>query len=162
VDIGEIGSQKEAGGRTVFEDWSHVPMSVLDNPDPLHSDFKMSPKNGRMVLFPASLMHSVETYEGSSPRITIAFNLYHPGLAVSRYERYEQSASWIWTNFRGVMVLKRKVPEKLVGLGLIPRMMLTTPIPAPYSLHNLRSYLLNSVSHAFALASERFEARGKT
>ena len=58
-----------------------------------------------MLLFPASLMHSVEVCDGEYPRITIAFNLYHPGFAIPRLAEYERSAGWMWTDFRGLMIL---------------------------------------------------------
>jgi hypothetical protein len=33
------------------------------------------PRNGLMLLFPGTLLHSVSTYRGSTPRVSIAFNL---------------------------------------------------------------------------------------
>ena len=92
-------------GRTVFENWSRVATSILNDQNRLHVDFKMTPRNGRMLLFPASLMHSVEVCDGEYPRITIAFNLYHPGFAIPRLAEYERSAGWMWTDFRGLMIL---------------------------------------------------------
>jgi uncharacterized protein (TIGR02466 family) len=163
VDVGDIGSNIEAKGRTVFEDRTHVAIDVNRSPDDLRRDFYMTPSNGRMVLFPAALMHHVEPYEGEGPRITIAFNLLHPGLAVPRIDEYLQSADWMWTNFRGLMILKRKIPEKLYGLGLIPRQLLGRSIAGGLSFRTLADHLSTAVDHAFALASKRFEpdARGK-
>ena len=161
VDVGDIDEHGKANGRTIFEDWTYVATPMLDNPDIHKRDFKMIPRNGRMLLFPASLMHSVETYDGDKPRITIAFNLYHSGFAIARFEHREQAANWMWTNFRGVMLLKRKIPEKLFALLSIPRVIATTPLPKPLSLKTLRAHIKTSINHAFALASERFEAKRK-
>jgi uncharacterized protein (TIGR02466 family) len=36
---------------------------------------KVQPKSGRMVLFPAWMMHQVRPYRGTAQRISIAFNL---------------------------------------------------------------------------------------
>ena len=52
VEAGEPGS-----GRTVF------PSETVE------------PENGFLTLFPANLEHSVEPYDGSGTRITVAFNL---------------------------------------------------------------------------------------
>lgn len=164
VDVGDIGSNIGAKGRTVFEDRTHVAIDVNRSPDVLRRDFCMTPRNGRMVLFPAALMHSVEPYEGERPRITIAFNLFHPGLAVPRLDDFLQSASWMWANFRGLMILKRKIPEKLYALTLIPRQVLSRRLDGRFSLRTLAGHFSTAVDHAFALASERFEsgARSRT
>jgi uncharacterized protein (TIGR02466 family) len=36
---------------------------------------KVRPKSGRMVIFPAWLLHQVRPYHGTAERISIAFNL---------------------------------------------------------------------------------------
>jgi len=36
---------------------------------------KVQPKAGRMVIFPAWLLHQVRPYRGNAERISIAFNL---------------------------------------------------------------------------------------
>ena len=36
---------------------------------------KVQPTAGRMVIFPASLLHQVLPYRGNAERISIAFNL---------------------------------------------------------------------------------------
>jgi hypothetical protein len=63
----------------------------------------------------------------------------------------------MWANFRGVMILQRKLPEKAVGLLTIPRVLAGTSIPKPLSFKTLRQYFSTAINHAFALASERFE-----
>jgi len=157
VDVGDINFSDLSSGHTIFEDWTYAAVSVLDNPNPYQRDFRMVPRNGRMVLFPAALMHSVQKYEGSRQRITIAFNLHHPGFAVPRLVYRERAVNWMWSNFRGVMLLKSKIPEKAMGLWLIPRVLASTSLPRPASLATIRQYVATAISHSFALASERFE-----
>lgn len=159
VDVGDIDEHGRGDGRTVFEDRTYVATSVLGDRGLQQRDVKMLPKNGRMLLFPASLMHRVESYTGDRPRITIAFNLFHPAFAVARLAEREQSADWMWANFRGIMILKRKIPEKLLGVALIPRLITSRPLPRPLSLRALRAHTSTAIAHAFALASERFEPR---
>jgi uncharacterized protein (TIGR02466 family) len=159
VNVGDIEAGRAGGGRTRFEDWSLVAIDTNREADVLRRDVLMTPRNGRMLLFPASLMHSVERYDGDTQRITIAFNLYHPGFGVPRLERRLQQDSWWWTNFRGIMLLKRKVPEKLYALALLPRMMIARRIHNPMSAHAWKQHLSLALSHATALASERFEAK---
>lgn len=159
VNVGDIESGQAGGGRTRFEDWTRVAIDVNQNADTLRRDYLMTPRNGRMLMFPASLMHSVETYDGNTQRITIAFNLYHPGFSVPRLEEHLQQADWWWTNFRGLMVLKRKVPEKLYALSLLPKQVLARRVSNPLSFKAWRAHLSTALNHATALASERFEAR---
>jgi len=159
VNVGDIEAGQAGGGRTRFEDWSLVAIDTNREHDALRRDMLMTPRNGRMLLFPASLMHSVERYEGDAQRITIAFNLYHPGFAIPRLEQRLAQSDWWWTNFRGVMVLKRKIPEKLYALSLLPRMVLARRVSRPLSPLAWKQHLAMALSHATALASERFEAK---
>lgn len=122
--------------------------------DPLRRDVFMSPRNGRMVMFPASLMHSVEPYQGHAQRMTIAFNLYHPAWNVPRLESHLAQADWWWTNFRGLVILRRKLPEKLYALALWPKWLLR-PVAGGGWLQHART----AWGHATAAASEHFEAR---
>lgn len=153
VEVGDIESGAVAGGRTRFEDWTHVALP-LDAPAEGRDTF-MSPRNDRMVLFPASLMHSVEAYQGQAQRVTIAFNLYHPALQVPRIEHRLQQADWWWTNFRGLMLAKEKLPEKLYALGLLPQQLMGRAVQG----RSLAARLKLAWAHATALASERFEAQ---
>ena len=57
------------------------------------------------------------------------------------------------------MLLKRKIPEKLYALALLPRMMIARRIHNPMSPHAWKQHLSLALSHATALASERFEAK---
>ena len=159
VNVGDIEAGQAGGGRTRFEDWSFVAIDVDRDNDPTRRDSFMMPRNGRMLLFPASLMHSVEPYEGAAQRITIAFNLYHPGFSVPRMEQRFKDSDWWWTNFRGLMLLKRKVPEKLYALTLLPREIMARPVTNPMSLHAWRTHLSIALQSATALASESFELK---
>jgi uncharacterized protein (TIGR02466 family) len=159
VNVGDIEEGQAGGGRTRFEDWSFVAVDVDHEADPLRRDVFMTPRNGRMLLFPASLMHSVEPYHGDAQRITIAFNLCHPGFSVPRIEERTRETGWWWTNFRGVMILKRKVPEKLYALALLPRELIAHPVTDALSARAWRSHLASALKHATALASEHFDAK---
>lgn len=159
VNVGDIEEGKAGGGRTRFEDWSFVAVDVAPGADPLRRDVFITPRNGRMLLFPASLMHSVEPYHGDAQRITIAFNLYHPGFAVPRIEERTKETGWWWTNFRGVMILERKIPEKLYALALVPRQLVARPVTDSLSLRAWRNHLASALKHATAQASEHFDAK---
>jgi uncharacterized protein (TIGR02466 family) len=108
VQAGSAGSNG-SGGRTKFQDRSLVPKETLRNPDPFEREFAVVPKEGLMVLFPGTLWHYVEPYHGSGPRITVAFNLRHPGFTIPYYE---PNTFW-WTNFRGIMRARDKLLARL-------------------------------------------------
>lgn len=159
VNVGDITAGTASGGRTRFEDCSFVAIDIDREADPLRRDYLMTPRNGRMLLFPASLMHSVESYGGSQQRITIAFNLYHPGFTVPRLGERLQQSDWWLTNFRGLVLLKRKIPEKLYALTLLPRQLLVRRVSNPLSLQAWGQHIEAAMQHATALASERFETK---
>lgn len=161
VNVGDIESGKVGNGRTRFEDWTHVAIDINQESDVLRRDYIMTPRNSRMVLFPASLLHSVETYGGDTQRITIAFNLYHPGFGIPRMEEYMQRGDWWWANFRGLMIAKRKLPEKLFALTLFPGQLLARKVDHPLSIGAWWRHIGSAMGHATALASERFEAKRK-
>ena len=75
----------------------------------------MVPKPGVMALFPAAQMHYVEPYRGNGLRISVAFNLGHPDLETVYYPDMREQ-DWWWKNFRGLMLLKTKIPEKSKAL----------------------------------------------
>jgi uncharacterized protein (TIGR02466 family) len=158
VNVGDIENTTALGGRTRFEDWTRVAIDIDQDTDVNRRDLIMHPKNGRMLLFPANLMHSVETYQGSAQRITIAFNLYHPDFGVPRLREAIVEADWWWTNFRGLVLLKRKIPEKLCALGLMPGLLFGHPSPVAKNA-SLVSRVVSAYHHATALASEKFETR---
>jgi uncharacterized protein (TIGR02466 family) len=155
VDVGDIESGAVSGGRTRFEDWTWTAVSIAKQADPLQRDAFMAPRNDRMVLFPASLMHSVEAYQGADQRVTIAFNLHHPLLAVPRLQERLARNDWWWTNFRGLMLLRDKLPEKFYALALLPGQLLGRAVQG----RSFSARLRLAWAHATALASERFEKR---
>jgi uncharacterized protein (TIGR02466 family) len=159
VNVGDIEAGQAEGGRTRFEDCSFVAIDIDRDADVLRRDYFMTPRNGRMLLFPASLMHSVETYGGAEQRITIAFNLYHPSFAVPRLAERLRQDDWWMTNFRGLALLKRKIPEKLYALLLLPRQLAARKVAQPFSLRAWGDHLDAAMQHATALASEHFEAK---
>jgi uncharacterized protein (TIGR02466 family) len=158
VNVGDIEAGQAGGGRTRFEDWSFVAIDVDRDADPLRRDCFMTPRNGRMLLFPASLMHSVEPYDGAAQRITIAFNLCHPNFAVPRLQERIQEVDWWWTNFRGLMILRRKVPEKFYALALLPREASARAVSNLWSPAAWGTHIAVAWQSATALASERSKA----
>lgn len=115
VQVGD-SAKSDSGGYTVFEDrfaWGREFLNTLptyqngtrrDQP----REISVKPDNGTMVMFPSSLAHRVNPYEGDNERITIAFNIKHPDFGFGRYYPYEEGASstkklksWLRFNFRG-------------------------------------------------------------
>ena len=104
VDDGRDGPA-DVGARTVFSDVSGTPREILREPDPYAGEFTIDPRPGLMALFPASLPHRVGAYEGDGLRITISWNLGHPGFVIPRYLPPRPAwKAWMWENFRGVML----------------------------------------------------------
>ena len=127
VDVGEFEIDQAISGRTVFDDRSGVPKEIIRNSNLYEREISIVPRAGMIVMFPARLYHYVEPYSGKGVRITIAFNLWHPGFAVPVYEGMREG-SWWWVNFRGLMLVRSKIPEKLYGLSLIPGKLFETKI----------------------------------
>lgn len=83
VDNGEDASGADVEGELLLLD-PRFPMNTMYMPELVlrdeagkaqYSQTPIRPKNGRMVLFPAWLKHSVRPYKGTRERISIAFNL---------------------------------------------------------------------------------------
>ena len=127
VDLGACETPGDSG-RTIFEDRSGVAHPTPPGRDLRSREYALDPKPGTMALFPASQFHHVEPYRGAGVRITIAFNLCHPEFSVLYYPGMRDEGWW-WTNFRGLMVLRSKIPEKLHALALL----------ASYAFGELRS-----------------------
>lgn len=83
-------------------------------------DLQLQPQSGKMVVFPASLPHYVTAYEGTSKRITIAFNLRHTKFAIAEFENPYSRRRVLWRNYRGLMLVmynaKRLLRERLASL----------------------------------------------
>ena len=83
VDDGGIAADASLGGELEFMD-PRGPLPAMNAP---HLGFAMPgglsagatervpPKSGRLVLFPAWMMHQVRPYRGAALRISVAFNL---------------------------------------------------------------------------------------
>lgn len=108
VDIGEC--EPPYAGRTILQDRSGVAFPRAAGRDPLACEYAVVPRPGAALLFTAAQMHYVEPYRGKGLRISIAFNLSHPAFDVHYYPGM-RTETWWWRNFRGFMLVGRKVPE---------------------------------------------------
>jgi hypothetical protein len=83
-------------------------------------DLQITPRAGRMVVFPATLPHYVTAYEGTGKRITIAFNLRHTRFAVADFENPYSRRRALWRDYRGPMLAlynaKRSLREGLASV----------------------------------------------
>lgn len=68
VDEGDT----DLGGTTCFI--SPTNFEIKPGLDFFHSECRVKPNPGMLIIFPSTLIHYVEPYLGTSPRITIAFN----------------------------------------------------------------------------------------
>jgi uncharacterized protein (TIGR02466 family) len=83
VDDGGIGADASLGGELEFMDprgpgpAMYAPNLAFGLPGGLSvgANETVPPRTGRMVLFPAWLLHQVRPYRGNAQRISIAFNL---------------------------------------------------------------------------------------
>ena len=86
VDPGSAADGEDISGRTIFEDRVLVPRPLHGGGAPFAAELAVVPRAGTMVMFPATLAHRVEPYRGEAKRITLAWNLYHPGFAIPLYD----------------------------------------------------------------------------
>lgn len=81
VDDGGIEANPELGGELEFLDprgpvtTMMAPDLGIDIPGNMQSFWRLTPKAGRLVLFPSWLLHQVRPYRGNAQRVSIAFNL---------------------------------------------------------------------------------------
>ena len=83
VDDGGIGADPALGGELEFMDprgpgpAMYAPHLAFATPGGLSvgSNETVSPKTGRLVMFPAWLLHQVRPYRGDAERISVALNL---------------------------------------------------------------------------------------
>lgn len=116
VDLGDCNDPSYAG-RTIFEDHSGIALPRRLDSSVLAREYALVPKPGRAALFPAAQFHYVEPNRTKGMRITVAFNLAHPEFDVLYYPNM-RDPGWWWRNFRGLMLLRTKIPEKLNALAL--------------------------------------------
>ncbi len=145
-------------GYTKFQDRSGAPKEIVRNPNPFEREVTITPQSGLMVVFPSTLYHYVESYQGDRQRITIAFNMKHRGFAIPVYAGMEDK-SWWWKNFRGFMLLPGKAQEKLYALAILPRELFARELPRTVSPAAWSEHLRVAVAHATAKASARSEAK---
>jgi len=83
VDNGEGDPNVDVEGELILTD-PRFPMNTMYMPDlvtrdmnsaPQYSQYPIRPINGRLVLFPSWLNHSVRPYLGKRLRVSVAFNL---------------------------------------------------------------------------------------
>jgi len=158
VDPGEAAPGRVTSGFTVFQDRSGVPQETFSDPDPFRREVAVVPQAGLMLVFPSTLYHYVEPYGGDRKRVTIAFNMKHPDFVIPMYEDMEPS-TWWWRNFRGLMILPRKIPEKLRALALVPaklhsRQLPRTVHPGPW-LEHIRAAIDQATAEASAASQGR-------
>lgn len=158
VDVGDFEIDPSISGRTVFDDRSGVPKEIIRNTNLYEREVSILPRAGMIVMFPARLYHCVEPYSGKGVRITIAFNLWHSGFAVPVYEGMREG-SWWWVNFRGLMLVRSKVPEKLYALSLIPEKLLERKFPCSFGWREWWRHVAVAIDHAFADASALTEKK---
>lgn len=83
VDVGEICSTQEKGGELqIYDPRGCLPRMLAPylqyNMVELHdagTSISYTPAPGQCLLFPGWLFHAVNTYRGTAPRISVAFNL---------------------------------------------------------------------------------------
>ncbi len=81
VDDGGIGADPSLGGELEFLDprgtvpLMNAPHLRMSGSLSAGATERVTPRVGRMVMFPAWLLHQVRPYRGSATRISIAFNL---------------------------------------------------------------------------------------
>lgn len=83
VDAGEVSSTKEMGGELqIYDPRGCLPRMLAPylqySMSELHdagTSISYAPVSGQCLLFPGWLFHAVNTYHGTAPRISVAFNL---------------------------------------------------------------------------------------
>lgn len=145
-------------GLTKFQDRSGLPKEILSDLNPYSREIAIIPTAGLMVLFPAALMHYVDTYLGSAQRITIACNFKHPAFIVPSYENAAEQ-TWWWRNFRGLMILPRNIHEKMWALALLPRKLAARAARPSAWLEHFQVALSHANAEASHLMQERQRAK---
>jgi hypothetical protein len=151
----------ELSGLTKFQDRSGLPKEIWSDSNPYSREIAVIPTAGLLVLFPATLMHYVDTYLGSAQRITIACNFKHPAFIVPSYENSAEQ-TWWWRNFRGLMILPREIHEKAWVLALLPRRLVprgALPVRPSAWLEHFRVALSQAIADASHLMHERQRAK---
>jgi uncharacterized protein (TIGR02466 family) len=83
IDTGTGRDNNATNARIAFADQHQVKPRGRDE---YVERYFVQPEPGLMLLFPSSLGHRVEPYNGSGNRITVAFNLRNSGFTTTNYE----------------------------------------------------------------------------
>jgi uncharacterized protein (TIGR02466 family) len=82
VDVGDVGAQGTGGELQLYDPRGCLPRMLAPylrySMPELHDagrNISFVPSAGHCVLFPGWLFHAVNTYQGTRPRISVAFNL---------------------------------------------------------------------------------------
>lgn len=73
---------EDVGGETVFINQQSCPLNINLNVPLQSPEFRVTPVDGTMYIFPSWLGHRVLPYRGETTRISLAFNAHHPALSV--------------------------------------------------------------------------------
>lgn len=97
-------------GITVLQDRSAVPKEIINNPDPFEREYRIAPEAGMIVVFPSTVWHYVEPFDGDTERITIPFNGTHSGFETPFYQHMSNfcevtKENFMWRNFRGLQLI---------------------------------------------------------
>lgn len=100
-------------GNIIFRDDFQGPDKYKYNLEPPLRTHSVTPSSGTLLIFPSWLRHSVEANNTSTPRISIAFNLFHPEMNYEvkpSYRRFTRA----WKKYP---VLMKKL-DKISPIGL--------------------------------------------
>jgi hypothetical protein len=74
LDAGDEDPTDQLSGRFTFVD-PRLDRCCMEQPGYMTTPLHMNLKAGTMMIFPAQLLHMVTPYEGTRPRITVAWNI---------------------------------------------------------------------------------------
>ena len=75
VDAGDASAEQKLSGVIEFLDPRNRPGMFQSEGTIEHDAYKVTPRSGTLLLFPAWLYHYVHPYNGKRPRICVAFNV---------------------------------------------------------------------------------------
>ncbi|MCB1668699.1 MAG: TIGR02466 family protein [Porticoccaceae bacterium] len=89
-------------GHTWFESRGNIPDYFRFQPELFSRTVDNKPKEGELILFPSWLPHGVREYRGEGERISIAVNLWHRDISLTK-STDQPSPQWAWRCFPGLM-----------------------------------------------------------
>ncbi|WP_205479086.1 putative 2OG-Fe(II) oxygenase [Sphingomonas arenae] len=90
VDLPDI-AREEVGGALVLEERGTGLRPKGGQPS---RTFRHIPAEGEIIIFPATLFHSVEPHNGPGDRVSIALNFHHPALELARLWEHRPRIWW--------------------------------------------------------------------